>query len=152
MTTDIPSGWTITPLNFALSKDELILFLPKLKAFPILGNDAVIQTRNLKSSLTSLNHSGLLSDYFLDIFWKWSHVSISTYHSPTSGSSTSPAGVFNALLTDLPASSLHLKTHPTYCWQSALSKVYWPCHSLVYNPLMVSLHLYHTVQALEHDI
>ena len=50
------------------SKDELIIFSPKPKAFHILGDDAISQARNLEVISIALVIPVYSMNYFLDLF------------------------------------------------------------------------------------
>lgn len=53
MTTGHPFRMDHYHIKLCMFKDELIIFPPKPKAFPILGNVDIIQVRNHKLSLIS---------------------------------------------------------------------------------------------------
>lgn len=66
-------------IELCMSEDEWIAFSPKPQAFLILGTEATAQARNPKV-ISDFSQSSLSTQWITSISWRWSHVSICTYH------------------------------------------------------------------------
>lgn len=121
MTTGHPFRMDHYHIKLCMSKDELIIFPPKPKAFPILGNVDIIQARNHKLSLisqSSLSSQWIPSLTFFEMVSCLHLYLLLTYFMPLNISCE------YSIISWLPCLQSLSQIHPSCGPQSDLSKVY----------------------------